>query len=188
MGKNADGAGQAPDEEGADHLATVTEIMSADADRDDEAESFDEFYTGTWHNAVRWAYGLLGDPAVAEDVTQEAFVVAHTSYTSLENPHGYLRRTIVNLAREHHRASVRRLRRERRSAPREATGASSPGQGILDSLATLTYEQRAVLVLRYWLDWDESTIATALGCANSTVRSHSKRALDRLRDQLKDAS
>ncbi|MBA3399512.1 MAG: SigE family RNA polymerase sigma factor, partial [Acidimicrobiia bacterium] len=41
-------------------------------------------------------------------------------------------------------------------------------------------------VLRYWADWDEPTIADSLGCERTTVRSHAKRGLDRLRLELED--
>jgi RNA polymerase sigma factor (sigma-70 family) len=55
---------------------------------------------------------------------------------------------------------------------------------LLASLDRLSYEQRAVLVLRYWADWDEAMIADALGCRPSTVRSHARRALISLRKEI----
>ncbi|MGZ4739515.1 MAG: RNA polymerase sigma factor [Ilumatobacteraceae bacterium] len=55
---------------------------------------------------------------------------------------------------------------------------------MLASLDRLSYEQRAVLVLRYWADWDETAIAEALGCQPSTVRSHARRALVLLRKEI----
>ena len=55
---------------------------------------------------------------------------------------------------------------------------------LLDAMARLPYDQRASLVLRYWADWDEASIARALGCRPATVRSHAKRGLDALRRAL----
>jgi RNA polymerase sigma factor (sigma-70 family) len=55
---------------------------------------------------------------------------------------------------------------------------------IVAALGRLSYEQRAVLVLRYWADWDEEAIAEALGCRPSTVRSHARRALVLLRQEV----
>ncbi len=49
------------------------------------------------------------------------------------------------------------------------------------ALAQLSKKQRAVLVLRYYEDLPDSTIATLLGCTQSTVRSNAVRALTALR-------
>ena len=51
-------------------------------------------------------------------------------------------------------------------------------------LATLPRTQRAVLVLRYYLDLPDSDIADLLGCAVPTVRVTAMRALTALRGQL----
>jgi RNA polymerase sigma factor (sigma-70 family) len=51
-------------------------------------------------------------------------------------------------------------------------------------LRDLPPRQRAVLVLRYLEDWQDGTIAQALGCSEVTVRSQAARALQKLRDSL----
>lgn len=159
--------------------------MTATPLRSDDGGAFDRFYTDMWPAAARWAYGLTGNAAAAEELTQEAFVAVHRRFSSLHNPHGYLRRTIVNLARGYHRASGRRERREQRAASSDGVRpGDEPAVDMLDALALLPYDQRAALVLRYWLDWDEASIASALSCARSTVRSHAKRGLDALRTAL----
>ena len=69
-----------------------------------------------------------------------------------------------------------------------------PSEGTFDAEFTdvltivdgLPYRQRAVLVLRYWLDLSEDQIASHLGCRNGTVKSLSARALGRLREELGD--
>ena len=48
-------------------------------------------------------------------------------------------------------------------------------------LGTLPPKQRAVLVLRYYLDQDDHQVAETLGCSASTVRSNAARALASLR-------
>jgi RNA polymerase sigma factor (sigma-70 family) len=53
-----------------------------------------------------------------------------------------------------------------------------------DSLRRLPYDQRAVVVLRYWLGMSESDIADAVGCRLGTVKSRHSRALAALRKEL----
>jgi RNA polymerase sigma factor (sigma-70 family) len=48
-------------------------------------------------------------------------------------------------------------------------------------LATLPDRQRAVVVLRYYLDLSDADIAAALGCRAGTVRSLAARAFAALR-------
>ena len=48
-------------------------------------------------------------------------------------------------------------------------------------LARLPRQQRAVLVLRFYEDLDDSAIAGYLNCSQVTVRAHASKALARLR-------
>jgi RNA polymerase sigma factor (sigma-70 family) len=70
--------------------------------------------------------------------------------------------------------------------PDEATGAdpsSSVAQHevVLGALRRLPERQRAVVVLRYFVDLSEQATAETLGCSVGTVKSHAFRALSALR-------
>jgi RNA polymerase sigma factor (sigma-70 family) len=52
-------------------------------------------------------------------------------------------------------------------------------------LSRLPGRQRAVLVLRYYEDLDDATIAEILGCTPVTVRTHALRALTTLREHYR---
>jgi RNA polymerase sigma factor (sigma-70 family) len=148
---------------------------------------FERFYRRRWHDAVRWAAALTGSISSGEDVAQDAFARLAGRYAALSNPEGYLRTTIVSVARDQHRSTQRRSHRELRLVTQAELAAREPAipdSQLLRSLARLPYEQRAALVLRYWADWDEAAIAEALACRGATVRSHIKRALDALRDTI----
>jgi RNA polymerase sigma factor (sigma-70 family) len=43
--------------------------------------------------------------------------------------------------------------------------------------------QRTVIVLRYYEDYDDATIAEMLQCSAGTVRTQAKRALDKLQER-----
>src|SRR6059058_2058925 len=82
-----------------------------------------ELYRRHAPDAVRLAYLLTGDRALAEDLAQEAFVRMFGRFRDLRNPDAfgaYLRKTVVNLSRSHfRRAKVERAYLEREAgAPR----------------------------------------------------------------------
>jgi RNA polymerase sigma factor (sigma-70 family) len=56
------------------------------------------------------------------------------------------------------------------------------------ALDQLTARQRAVLVLRYYEDLTEAQAAEVLGCSVNTVKSQTRKALDRLRAVAPDLS
>ena len=58
---------------------------------------------------------------------------------------------------------------------------------MLAALATLAPRQRAVVVLRHFLDLDIAETARVLGCTTGTVKSQNAKALDNLRTVLEPA-
>lgn len=143
----------------------------------DAAAPFAAFYRAERPSAVRLA-ALLTQRAAAEDVVQEAFAGLYPRFAGLDNPAAYLRVAILNGCRQMHRRRAVELDR----LPRLTTpGTFDPElPAMADAVAALPYRQRAVLVLRYWLDLSEDEIADALGCRPGTVKSLSSRALERL--------
>ena len=154
---------------------------------DSTDEEFREFMRGRWSATVRLAYGLTGDLGDAEDVAQAAFARAYASWgrvTQAGDPDAYLRRIVVNENR-------RRFRRQR--VVEELTGrlpdrgvadtaeASSQRAALLGALDRLGPRQRAVIVLRFWMDLSEAETARVLGCTVGTVKSQASRALAALR-------
>ena len=162
----------------------------AERDRSTPDQQFEAFYRANWRDAARWATALCGDVARGEEVAQETFLRIAPRFALLDRPDAYLRRAIVNAARQARRSATRRGSRELRASlltpdePDRTADAIDPD--VLHALDALPTTQRAVLVLRYWADWDEGDIADALGCRGATVRSHAKRGLDRLRTLLED--
>ena len=84
-------------------------------------------------DAVRLAYLLTGDRALAEDLVQDAFVKLAGRLVHLRDPaafEAYLQRTVVNLSRSH----FRRRKVERAYVEREgravAGGPAAPDRGL----------------------------------------------------------
>jgi RNA polymerase sigma-70 factor (sigma-E family) len=152
-----------------------------------------ELYERSAPGSVRLAYLLTGDQAVAEDIAQDAFVrvVGHLGH--LRDPgsfDAYLRRIVVNLAKNH----FRRRAVERRFLAREAEPEPVPGpegtsvdrRTVLDALGRLPQRQRAAIVLRYYEDLPEDAIASVLRCRPATVRSLVARGVQALRSDLRE--
>ena len=159
--------------------------MSAESD-----EEFREFMRGRWPAMVRLAYGLTGDLGHAEDVAQAAFARAYASWSRVArtgDPDAYVRRIVIN---ENNSRFRRRRVTERLvdavpepSGPRAADTADAFGdsEALMKALRRLGPRQRAVVVLRFWMDMSEAETAAALGCSVGTVKSQASRALAALR-------
>ena len=147
------------------------------------AGRFEDFYRAEFPGALRLAWLLTHSRDACEDLTQEAFAAVYRHFAELENPGGYLRRTLVNRCGTWRRdeASLRRrllrLREEQCETP-------VPDPGLISAVRRLPYRQRVVVVARYWADWPEADIADALGCRPGTVKSLASRALARLRTEV----
>ncbi len=98
-----------------------------------------------------------------------------------------MRRIVINEHRSLFRK--RRVAEELRGDLADTLGGQQLGgqQGpeeqhaLLDALRALGPRQRAVVVLRYWLDLSEAETAAALNCSVGTVKSQGSRALATLR-------
>jgi RNA polymerase sigma factor (sigma-70 family) len=60
----------------------------------------------------------------------------------------------------------------------------APADSVLAALRDLPPRQRAVVVLRHWLDLDVTETARLLSCSTGTVKSQNAKALDHLRAAL----
>ena len=151
-----------------------------------------ELYLRYADDAVRLAYLLTGDRALAEDLVQDAFVRLAGRLAHLRDEgafEAYLRRTVVNLSRSYFRhRKVERAYLERTGRAPAERAAATPDLGDRDALwtalARLPQRQRAALVLRYYEDLSERQIADVLRAPVGTVKSLLSRGLHTLRDEI----
>ena len=148
----------------------------------DVTEAVEDTYRRLRPPLLRLANLLTGSEAVAEDVVQDAFVGYARNAAGVDNPDGYLRTSVVNLARSTHRRAgrARRLRAER------VTVTNIPElDETWAALRTLPERQRAALVLRFYEDLPFEEIGELLGCPATTARSLTHRGLARLKETLR---
>lgn len=168
---------------------TIGQIRAREPMDDSDAVDprFQAFYEAQFAPTVRLARMLTGRSAVAEDLAQDAFVrlyrFVEDGERPVDNPPALLRTIVTNVCRSWHRSAHRaQLRMIRHGADEDALGPDE--RELDDSLRRLPYDQRAVIVLRYWLRLSEAEIADALDCRPGTVKSRHARALAALRKEL----
>jgi RNA polymerase sigma-70 factor (sigma-E family) len=139
-------------------------------------------------DARRLAYLLTGDPALAEDLAQDAFARLAGRLVHLRNPNtfdAYLRRTVVNLSRNHFRRRAVERAHLATLASTASTEHNDPDvavrAGMRHALLGLPPRQRAALVLRFYEDLPEDEIAEILNCRPGTARSLITRGVQALR-------
>ena len=144
----------------------------------------EELFARHWPDAYRTALLIAHDRAAAEDIAQEAFLSALRALPRFDRRRPlrpWLHRIVVNRAIDWARA--RRLRAEvdvdavaEVAAPPDVTGLGELGV----ALARLSPEHRAVVVMRYLLEFTPGEIAEALELPRGTVNSRLRRGLDAL--------
>lgn len=153
------------------------------ADHDVVDDTFQGLYRSEYASVVRLARLLTGQPSGAEDIAQEAFVRLYRSIDRADRPEALLRTITVNVARNWHRTRSRAQRQMVRHGP-EPESLTEFERELDHSLRRLPHDQRAVVVLRYWVGLSEAEIADALGCRPGTVKSRHSRAITTLRKDL----
>lgn len=140
----------------------------------------------------------LGAEADAEDVTQQTFIAAWKSRDRYTPDRAPLGAWIVGIAKfkiiDAQRAAGRR--RDQATEPPES-GAPDTGRDpldqladrmmLLDALAALPDERRTVLERAFFSDLTHPQIADELGLPLGTVKSHIRRGLATMKEQLEGA-
>jgi RNA polymerase sigma-70 factor (sigma-E family) len=155
------------------------------------ADGFEAFVHATGLRMHRTALLLCGgDHHLAEDLTQATYAkvfVAWGRVRCAEDPVAYTRSVLTRTYLSH-----RRLRRSSERPtdvlpdPAGPTADSAARLDLISALGLLSAPDRAVLVLRYWLDLDVPHTAEILGIGESAVRQRARRALTRLRASVPD--
>ena len=149
------------------------------------ASAIEALFRLHWPAAFRAAYLVCHDAAAAEDIAQEAFLAAVRALDRFDRsrPFGpWLHRIAVNRAIDWARAAKLRAEIEERDVPAPVT--AERDDRVLPALASLDPDHRAVIVLRYLLEYTPGEIAELLDLPRGTVNSRLRRGLDRLKERL----
>ncbi|WP_026212334.1 SigE family RNA polymerase sigma factor [Longispora albida] len=140
-----------------------------------DADGFDEFYRDTGPRLIRYAYGLTGDPAEAQDLVQEAYARAWQRWRKLSgyaDAEGWLRLVVTRLSTDRWRwLKVRRTAAASARPPAPAEPPSEDTVLLVGALRTLPVQHRRALTLHYLLDRSIADIAIEMGATAGTVKS-----------------
>ena len=156
-----------------------------------DVRAFEAFVSESGAALLRTATLLTSDRHAAEDVYQETLQRLFVRWSRVDNPAGFCRRVMHNIVIDLARARQRRPRelelydnydgRDPQSG--DPASAAELRPAVLAALDTLTVQQRAIVVLRYFEDLSQDEVAELLGVSRGTVKSTASLAVARLRAQ-----
>lgn len=167
--------------------------VGALVDADGDEAAYVEFCAREFPRLVG-ALGLYcGDPAVGEELAQEALLRAATNWSTVRrarSPAAWLRRVGMNLAHSYYRRvsaerrAVARLTERSEVAHHDADVVT--GVTVRRAVSGLPRRQRRVVVLRFYLDLSVDQTADELGTTPGAVTALTSRAMRALRTRLDD--
>lgn len=179
-------------------MVSVAESIASDAEamrrcQQEDIGGLAELVARYQLSAVRAAYLLVQDRALAEDIVQDSFLRAYRASQQFRPGSAFapwFYRIVLNAARQHQRAARRRhevsldqafahdteandsdvAQRMTTIDPSEQAEHAEQRDALLSALGLVPLKQREALVLRYYAGYRDSELATILGCPPGTVR------------------
>lgn len=150
---------------------------------DDDFVAFARDSSGRLQHA---AYLLTGDRHDAEDAAQSALVKTYAAWSRVrrKDAYAYARTVLVNLVIDQWRRPMREYATEELPdvpATADLAGDVARRGWLIAALDRLSARERAVVVMRHYLDLTEADVARELNLNVGTVKSLNSRALAKLR-------
>jgi RNA polymerase sigma-70 factor (ECF subfamily) len=166
--------------------------------RTGDREAFSELARATLDRQYAVAYLILRDGDRAQDAVQEALVSAWRDMRSLRDPdawdawlHRLTVRCCYRLASKERRRSLQELSVESDhdgSGPTDLVSSLAERDRMERELIKLPIDQRAALVLRFYLDLPVATVATILDIPIGTAKSRLHYGIQALRSSMDDSA
>jgi RNA polymerase sigma-70 factor (ECF subfamily) len=169
-----------------------------------DPNAFEVFYDRHGGAAYSLAHRIVGDPAAAEDVTQEAFLSMWRSKARYDPTRGSVRAWALGIVRNRAIDALRKgggrapklnldddAALDRTEAP-ERTDAEAlrreTARQVRGALGALPSEQSQVIELAYFGGFTHSEIARMLGTPIGTVKGRMRLGLEKMRGQFAEGA
>lgn len=133
----------------------------------------------------------VGDRHVAEELAQDTLAEFVRQHACVEDPARWLTRVALNLSQSRLRRRGAERRAYRRHGPTDTVHLDPEPADVVHvrrAVAALPLRQRTALVLRFYEQYSVADTATAMGCAEGTVKALTHQALSRLRTDMPTAT
>jgi RNA polymerase sigma-70 factor, ECF subfamily len=186
-----------PDRESLQRLADEDLMTLVDGD---DSDAFAVIYDRHGGAAYSLAHRIVGEPGMAEDVTQEAFLSIWRSSARFDAARGSVRTWVLGIVRNR---AIDALRRTARPAPKldldddavletQPAGERTEAEAIRretantlrQALGLLPREQSQVIELAYFGGFSHSEIADMLGAPIGTIKGRMRLGLEKIRATL----
>ncbi len=151
-------------------------------------EPFEEFYRREYRRLVALAYALSGSRVAAEDLAQEACLVAHKQWErigQLEQPAAWVRKVLSNMAISNYRRRLAEAKALARLAGRRQDFEVAPeDENFWKQVRRLPGKQAQAIALYYLEDRPVTEIATILDCSPNTAKVHLFKGRQKLAEML----
>lgn len=147
-------------------------------------QDFEEFYRTRRDHLARALAITLRSDQLGNEAADEAMTRLYQRWRTVRgyaNPVGWAYRVGLNWALSNRRKAAREVPV---AVPERGVENSDFIPEIEAALSEIPLEQRAVLVLRFYLDWDIDRVAEALRIPVGTVKSRQRRGLDAVERRL----
>jgi len=189
-------------------MADIDQKLIQKAQRGDR-RAFGKLVKKYRNKVLYLAYDLLGNYDDAQDVAQSVFLRVFSGIRNFKGKSSFstwLYRITVNLSIDFKRSKYRRssvsidknirdeddpmpgkiILRDKDKDPLERLEIKDLNEQIENALDTLSEQQREAFVLRHYHGMSMDEISKILECKPGTVRSHLFRAINKLREYLKE--
>lgn len=175
----------------------IIEVQTAGITSPHAQEVFDTLIEQFQEAAFRWAVDALGDPLLAQDATQDAFLTAYRNIDQLREPRafpGWLRRIVLTqchrLTRGQH-VVTRPLDDDADLVPESHDPAAEVeererNERLRRAVDDLPEHERTVTELHYLTGLSQREIAEALGLPLTTIKKRLQYAREHLREAMPD--
>jgi len=154
-------------------------------------DGYDQFVADRLDRLLRYATAMTCDRYLAQDIVQDVLLRAQHRWDrigAMDAPYLYVKKMVTNeYLSWRRRRAARDITASRATIEELVPVVDDPAvrhaerDAMRTKIAVLPRKQRAAIVLRYYEDCTDAEIATVLGCAEGTVRSHLSRAFKTLR-------